>query len=116
MSERGSITSQYFYCRDCCDATFKVFEENYEYVTLVMVPDSMSATNKSYPIIVTAKTHSGYPGEEIDEFQGSVVEELSKVLCHPARFAILPDDERSEGVFAVTPFETRAEPIMKMLT
>lgn len=63
----------------------------------------------AYPIIVVAKTHEGYGGEELVEFEMRVAEELSKVLCHPARFAIICDDSSRQAMALVRPGEPDVE-------
>jgi hypothetical protein len=102
MSERGSVASQYFYCRTCCEATLRVFEQWYEYETPVVV---RQADGSLYPIIVAAKAHCSYLGEELDEFENDVAPALAEALCHKARFAILADDEKHAGIAEVTPGE-----------
>ena len=116
MSERGSVASQYFYCRACCEATIDVFEDFYEYTTAVQVPREMSNDDKPYPIIVVAKSHTGYPGEEVDEFENEVAPVLAARLCHRSRFAIIPDQETDAGVVWVEPNMRAAEKIVKALT
>lgn len=108
MSERGSVSSQYFYCNKCCLAAFAVFEDYYEYPVKSVVVRPQDEADKlgiaaEYPIIIAAKTHCSYPGEEIDEFENDVAPELAKVLCHQARFAILCDSEERGGIAVVTP-------------
>jgi hypothetical protein len=102
MSERGSVSSQYFYCVKCCEATEKVFQQWYEYVTVVTVPDQGEG-REAHPIIVIAKSHCGWRGEELFEFENDVAPDLAKALCHPTRFAIIAEAHDRQGIALVTP-------------
>lgn len=104
MSERGSVCSEYFYCTPCAIATEAVFRKHYEYVTAVMVPASANGPeSEPYPIIIVGKSRCGWSGEELFEFGGDVAEDLSKVLCHDARFAVIADSSNEHGIARVTP-------------
>ena len=81
MSERGSLATQYIYCRECRESVLAV----------------LSAIQNGYvhdvtPIAGGVILAAMYRGMGELEFRCDVAPVLSSCICHPVVLALLPDD------------------------
>ena len=101
MSERGSFTTEYIYCKDCFEAVRKILEKDDKYLKGVQIPMwSGNETGEELPIIA-GKIGGLHSGEELETFEFELNQEIAKVICHPVRIAVLA--ESGERIFTIEP-------------
>lgn len=96
MSERGALTSGYFYCKICFEKFKKYFEDNFDSKYLNIVP------HPSLPIL-SGKIGGMFRNEEIIEFSTNIMPDLEELLCEKCtiNFAVLADSGDGE-IFTLT--------------
>ena len=99
MSERGSFVTEYIHCSKCLSSAKAVLLGNDKYLCSTTIP-TWDGTGAELPIIA-GKIGGLYAGEELDTFDIYLADELSKVLCHPLRVAVLA--EQGGRIFTVNP-------------
>jgi len=90
VSQRGAFCTEYMYCAKCAQAVVDNLDKLTisEYKTVISAQVAGSET----PLIVAAKMHGSWMGEEIMEGDNLEVD-LGKFLCpgHAVRFAVMAD-------------------------
>lgn len=99
MSERGSFTTQYIYCKKCLEAAKTVLTIGDKYLHAVQIP-SWKEGDDPLPII-SGKIGGMSSSEELLTFEYELAPELAKVICHPMRIAVLAED--GQEIFTVNP-------------
>lgn len=82
MSDRGSFVSEYVYCDKCFKSICDYFNNEYS-EPIITVPGRN--------IIAGGLRDLGGNWAAI-EFEHQIIEELSKIVCHSVKFALLPED------------------------
>ena len=99
MSERGSFVTEYIYCDKCFEAAKKVllFDEKY------LCSRVIDGWGDEPPLrIIAGKVGGSHAEEEFLVFEFKLNHELSDIICHPLRIAVL--GESGEQIFTVKPF------------
>ena len=100
MSERGSFVTEYIYCDKCFQAVKKILKGNGKFLCTVVIPAWKHCDAKELPIIA-GKIGGLYQGEELVEFEFTLIPLIEDVICHPVRIAVLA--ECGEEIFTVNP-------------
>lgn len=99
MSQRGSFVTEYIYCDKCFEAAKKVLIADDKYLAATTISPWTGSSDKELPIIA-GKIGGIYSGEEFVIFEKELLLELSKVICHPLRIAVLAED--GEKIYTVS--------------
>ena len=101
MSERGSFTTEYVYCRKCFKAIQPILLGNGKWLCSRVCPaywdkeDNELGDDFFIPII-SGKIGGNYPRNEFVDFLTDYGPRVEEVICHPLRIAVLADNGRSE--------------------
>lgn len=96
MSERGSFVTQYIFCGKCLEAAKKELLSREKYLCSEVLTHPRGEFG-----IIAGKVGGLYAGEELHTFENELIPELSKIICHPMRIAVLA--ESGEQIFTVLP-------------
>ena len=100
MIERGSFVTEYIYCDKCLEAAKKILIAGDKYLHGVEVSSWDKTSSQNLPIIA-GKIGGRGSGDELITFEYEILPELSKVICHNMRVAVL--GESGERIFNITP-------------
>lgn len=101
MSERGSFVTEYLYCEQCFKAAKKVLSGSDKYFTGIAIPSWNQDSDVQELPIIAGKIGGLYAGEEMDAFEDRITQDLSLVICHSMRVAVIA--ERGEKIFTINP-------------
>lgn len=99
MSERGSFVTEYIYCEKCFEAIKQILLEKEKFLCSVTIP-TWEEDGGELPIIA-GKIGGLYGSEELHTFDFELNGQISKVICHPVRIAVLA--EQGEQIFFINP-------------
>ncbi len=113
MSQRGSFVTEYIYCQKCFEAAKAVLCRQTKELCGQVIDSWTDQDGGKMPII------AGKIGDSSDEavfFELKILPELSKVICHPVRVAVICESGEFSG-FVVEPFAPESHtPIGQCLT
>lgn len=101
MSERGSFVTEYVYCEKCFEAAKKVLLSRNKTICSTVIPHWNPEGEGPEMPIIAGKVGGSYSGQELFMFETEIVQDLSKVICHPMRVGVLA--ECGEQIFTVMP-------------
>jgi hypothetical protein len=79
MSDRGSFVTEWIYCKECRAAANKVLIKDHGHVGICFG-------------IIAGHISETYSGGEFDLVNEICTSELSPLICHPIRIAVLGED------------------------
>lgn len=100
MSERGSFVTEYIYCDKCFESLKKVLLARSKFLCSTTIPSWIDGEEELN--IIAGKIGETYTGGELIYFSTEIIPEISKIICHPIRIAILPDNGE-DRVFWILP-------------
>ena len=101
MSERGSFTTEYIYCRKCLENLKPILLHKDKYLSTNQIK-GWSKDCKDLPIIA-GKIGGMGSGDEYIELEINMRMDIENAICCPLRIALLADDKECNHILTYEP-------------
>jgi hypothetical protein len=91
MSECGSFVTEWIRCETCRSAVAQVIEQ-YDSDMMRLIPLGEDSSGNPSPVLA-GTARGGTPGEAEWLFTSELTPLIAAQICHPVRFALLPDGQ-----------------------